>query len=171
MFCYNTNNFPFQITHYADDNLQTNLVSKLAFASFEYFGVAVVCHLLSKCCHFVAMYGSQNTRIEELFSCIPRLRKLGVLHHNWTVVHIMNRERNMTSATGTPPNSSPLYSPDLPPANHAPLFKQAPVQCTSTLTSPRTSVTLQQQQHPQQSLVSGVLSSSDVTASTSQGGG
>ena len=72
---------------------------------------------------------------------IPKLRELGVLHRNWTVVHIMNRERNMSASAAS---SSPLYSPDLPQGSRSPLFKQALVQSTSTLLSPRSSVSLQQ---------------------------
>ena len=41
---------------------------------------------------FLAKYGTPNTRIEELFSCIPHLRELGVLHHKWTMVHLLKQE-------------------------------------------------------------------------------
>ena len=39
-----------------------------------------------------AKYGTPNTRIEELFSAIPRLRELGVLHHKWTMLHLLKHE-------------------------------------------------------------------------------
>ena len=108
---------------------------------------------------FAAKYGTPNTRIEELFRLIPRLRELGVLHHKWTMVHLLKQESKEGGV------SSPIHNPDLPP----PLGVAAVAAAASAAVD---SSKLQHHMTTSTTLVSSSsLPTSPLSTSSSQGGG